>query len=192
MSPRRRFDESADTGAAEPLRPDYFHVKPKPPRRWGLPLVAAVAAVLVTAAVAASTLMLVRHEADRRAALDDAAALGYAREFMTMYMSLDPFNANAYADRILAQGTGEFAKNFKERLNEILVQVARSEPATGTVLEAGVERWHDDGSVDVLLATKVTSTTPDGKSTIESGSRWVATTIKEGQQWKISNLIQVI
>lgn len=192
MSPRRRFDESADTGAAEPLRPDYFHVEPKPPRRWGLPLVAVVAAVLVTAAVAASSLMLVRHEADRRAALDDAAALGYAREFMTMYMSLDPFNANAYADRILAQGTGEFARNFKERLNEILIQVARSEPSTGTVLEAGVERWHDDGSADVLLATKVTSTTPDGKSTIESGSRWVATTIKEGQQWKISNLIQVI
>ncbi|MDZ4234346.1 MAG: mammalian cell entry protein, partial [Dietzia sp.] len=91
------------------MRPDYFHVEPKPPRRWGLPLVAAVAAVLVTAAVAASSLMLVRHEADRRAALDDAAALGYAREFMTTYMSLDPFNANACADRILAQGTGEFA-----------------------------------------------------------------------------------
>jgi Mce-associated membrane protein len=149
-------------------------------------------AVVVAAAITASTLMLVRHEDDRNAAVDDAAALGYAREFMTMYMTLDPFNANAYADRILAQGTGEFAKIFKEKQNEILVQVARSEPSTGTVLEAGVQRWNDDGSADVLLATKVTTTSPDGKSTIESGSRWVATTIKEGQQWKISNLVQVI
>jgi Mce-associated membrane protein len=60
------------------------------------------------------------------------------------------------------------------------------------VLEAGLQRWNDDGSADVLLATKITSKSPDGKSTIESGSRWVATTIKEGQQWKISRLIQVI
>jgi Mce-associated membrane protein len=72
------------------------------------------------------------------------------------------------------------------------VQVARSEPSTGEVLDAGVQRGNDDGSVDVLVATKVTSKTPDGKSTIESGSRWIATTIKEGQQWKISNLVQVI
>ena len=48
------------------------------------------------------------------------------------------------------------------------------------------------GSADVLVATKVTSKTPDGKTTIESGSRWIATTTREGQQWKISNLIQVI
>ena len=155
-------------------------------------MVAAVAAVVVAAAITASTLMLVRHEQDRRVAVNDAAALGFAREFMTTYMTLDPFNANAYADRVLAQGTGEFAKIFKEKQNEILVQVARSEPSTGTVLEAGVQRWNDDGSADVLLATKVTTSTPDGKSTVESGSRWVATTIKEGQQWKISNLVQVI
>jgi Mce-associated membrane protein len=32
---------------------------------------------------------------------------------------------------------------------------------------------------------------PDGK-TIASGSRWVVTAIKEGEQWKISNLLQVI
>ncbi len=191
MSPRRKVDESADTAAADTVGSGYFHATPKPPRRWGLPLVAAVAAVVVAASITASTLMLVRHETDRRVALNDAAALGYAREFMTMYMSLDPFDANAYTDRILAQGTGDFAKMFKEKVNEILIQVARAEPSTGTVLEAGVQRWNDDGSADVLLATKVTTKSPDGKS-MESGSRWIATTIKEGQQWKISKLIQVI
>jgi len=191
MSPKRKVDESADTAAADTVGSGYFHATPKPPRRWGLPLVAAVTAVVVAAAIAASTVMLVRHEGDRRVAVNDAAALGYAREFMTMYMTLDPFNANDYADRILAQGTGEFATMYKEKLNEILVQVARAEPSTGTVLEAGVERRNDDGSVDVLLATKVTTKSPDGKSTIESGSRWIATTVKEGQQWKISKLVPV-
>ena len=55
-----------------------------------------------------------------------------------------------------------------------------------------MQRWNDNGSADVLVATKITTKSPDGKSTIESGNRWVATAIKEGQQWKISQLIQVI
>ena len=111
---------------------------------------------------------------------------------MTAYTTLDPFHANDYADRILAQGTGGFAKMFKDKENEILIQVARAEPTKGTVLEAGLQRWNDNGSVDVLVATKISSKSPDGKSTIESGNRWVATAIREGQQWKISQLIQVI
>ena len=183
MSPRRKV--KAD-------EPDFFEVTPKPPRRWGLPVLAVVAGLLIAAAVTASTLMLIGHETDRRASVKDAAALGYVREFMTMYTTLDPFHANEYADRILAQGTGDFAKMFKEKQNEILIQVARAEPTKGTVLEAGVQRWNDNGSADVLVATKITTKSLDGKSTIESGSRWVATAIKEGQQWKISQLIQVI
>ena len=190
MSPVRKFTDADPADSA--VGPDFFRAGPKPPVRWGLPLVSAIVAVVMGAAIAAGAFMLVRHEQDRRAAVNEAAALGYTSEFMVMYTSLDPFNANAYADRVAAQATGEFAKNFAGRLNEILVQVARSEPSTGEVLAAGVRQWNDDGSADVLIATKVTSRTPDGKSTIESGSRWVATAIKEGQQWKISNLIQVI
>jgi Mce-associated membrane protein len=183
VSPRRKVDADET---------DFFEVTPRPPRRWGLPIVAALASLLIAAAIAASTLMLVGHETDRRAAVKDAAALSYVREFMTMYTTLDPFHANDYADRILAQGTGDFAKMFKDKQNEILIQVARAEPTAGAVLEAGVQRWNDNGSADVLVATKISSKSADGKSTIESGSRWVATAIKEGQQWKISQLIQVI
>jgi Mce-associated membrane protein len=183
MSPRRKVE--AD-------EPDFFEVTPKPPRRWGLPVIATVAVLLLVAAITASTLMLIRHETDRRIAVKNAAALGYVREFMTAYTTLDPFQANAYTDRILAQGTGDFAKMFKEKQNEILITVAQAEPTTGTVLEAGVQRWNDNGSADVLVATKISQKSADGKSTIESGNRWVATAIKEGQQWKISQLIQVI
>lgn len=190
MSPLRKFADG-DPGESA-VDPGFFRAEPKAAVRWGLPVLSAVATLVVIAAIAAATFMLIRQEDDRRAAVNEASALGYTREFMVTYTSLDPFNANAYADRIKAQATGEFAKNFGERLNEILVQVARSEPSTGEVLAAGVQRWNDDGSADVLVATKVSSRTPDGKATIESGSRWVATTIKEGQQWKISNLVQVI
>jgi len=183
MSPRRKVDAG---------EPDFFDVTPEPPRRWGLTIISTVATLLIAAAITASTLMLINHETDRRATVKDAAALSYVREFMSAYTTLDPFNANAYMDRILAQGTGEFGKMFKKKENEILIQVARAEPTQGTVLDAGVQRWNDDGSADVLVATKISQRTADGKSTIESGNRWVATAIKEGQQWKISQLIQVI
>jgi len=191
VSPRRRVDDDAEP-LTNSLHPDYFQVSPKPARRWGLPLAAALAAMVVAAAITVSTLMLVRHEVDRRAALNDAATLGYVRELMAEYTTLDPSNPNGYADRILAQGTGEFAKMFKEKRTEILVQVARSEPSIGTVLEAGVQRWNEDGSVELLLAMKIATTTPDGNSTMESGSRWVATTVNEGQRWKVRNLVQVL
>jgi Mce-associated membrane protein len=188
VSPRRRVeaDEAEYFAPAAPPRP------PRQPRRWGFIVATSVLSVLLAGAIAVSTLMLVSHERDRRTQLRDAAALDYVRGFMTAYTTLDPFNANAYADRIKAQGTGNFEKMFSDKMNEILIQVARSEPTTGTVLEAGVQRWNDNGSADVLVATKITTTSPDGKSTIESGSRWVATAAQEGNQWKISNLIQVI
>jgi Mce-associated membrane protein len=184
MSPRRQVVDADH---------EYFTAPPpKPPFRWGLPLTTALAALVVAVALAASIFMAVGHESYRRTQVRDASVLDYVRGFMTSYTSLDPFHANDYADRVLAQGTGDFAKSFKERMNEIVVQVARAEPTTGTVLEAGVQRWNDNGGADVLVATKVSTTGPDGKTTIESGNRWVVTTIEEGQQWKISQLIQVI
>ena len=183
MSPRRKIDAEEQELYTAPT--------PKPPRRWGLPLVASLAGVLIAAAITGSTLMLVSHETDRKVAVQDADVLGYVRSFMTTYTTLDPFQANYYGDRIESQATGDFAKAFKEKINEILVQVARVEPTQGTVVDAGVQRWNDDGSADVLVATKVSSKGPDG-NTIESGSRWVVTAKKEGQLWKISQLIQVI
>ena len=183
MSPRRKID------AEEPEL--YTIPAPKPPRRWGLPIVAALSAVLVAAAIAASALMVVSHESDRRTQVRDADVLGYVRSFMTTYTTLDPFQANYYGDRIQSQATGDFAKMFKEKINEILVRVARAEPTQGTVVESGVQKWYDDGSADVLVATKISNKTPDGK-TVESGDRWVVTAKKEGQLWKISQLIQVI
>ena len=183
VSPRRKVE--ADEA-------DFFDVAPKPPRRWGLPIIAALATLLIAAAITGKHADAERPQQGSDASAKEVEALGYVRGFMTAYTTLDPFHANDYADRILAQGTGDFAKMFKEKQNEILIQVARAEPTTGTVLEAGVQRWNDNGSADVLVATKIATKSPDGKSTIESGNRWVATAIKEGQQWKISQLIQVI
>jgi Mce-associated membrane protein len=111
---------------------------------------------------------------------------------MTGFTTLDPFHANAYVDRISAQSTGDFAKQYHDKQNQILIQVAQAEPTKGTTLDAGVERWNDDGSATVLVATTVTYKSPDQKQLIDNTNRWVVTAQREGDQWKISSLQQVI
>lgn len=182
MSPRRRV---------EPDGEKLFRLPDPQPRRWVLPLVAGLAAVVVVAALTVSTLLLVKRETQRQDAIRDVAVLSFVRGFVTQYASLDPFHANDYADGILAQGTGDFAKQFQARMNEIVIQVARAEPTTGTVQALGIERWNRDGSADVVVAATTKTRLPDGK-TVESGSRWLATATKEGAQWKISSFKQVI
>jgi len=184
MSPRRKV-----IPGEEPL---FTALPPKPPRRWGVSLVTAIATVLMAAAITASTLMLISHEVHHRSAMKDVAVLSYVRSFMTGFTSVDPFHANDYVERILDQATGDFAKQYQAGENEILVTVARAEPTKGTVLDIGVERWNDDGSVNVLVATVVTSKSSDGKQEIENANRWMATATEEGNQWKISSLLRVI
>ncbi|MEZ0355955.1 mammalian cell entry protein [Mycobacterium sp. SA01] len=185
MSPRRKLD--AD-------HRDLFRLPDPQPRRWVLPLVEGLAAVLIIAAITASTLLLVKRETQRHDAVRDVAVLSFVRGFVTHYTSIDPFHANDYADKVLAQGTGQFAKLYQDKMNEVVIQVARAEPTTGTVQDLGIERWNRDGSADVVVAATTKTRMPDGK-TIESGSRWVVTATQEGGAggpWKISNLLQVI
>lgn len=184
MSPRRKFRPDE-----EPLLVAH---PPTPHRPWAYPLMITVAALLMAAAITVSTLMLISHQSAERQDSKNRQALNYVTGFMTEFTSIDPFHANNYVDRILAQATGDFAKQYTDKANEILLQVARAEPATGTVLGTGVERWNDDGSVTVMVATAVTSKSPDEKQVIENTNRWTVTATQEGKQWKISNLLQVI
>jgi Mce-associated membrane protein len=184
MSPRRRF--APGEGSLLVARPV------PPPRPWGLPVAAAVAAVLIVAAIAACTLMLIANQSRVRTASKEREVLTYVTGFMVQFTSIDPYHANDYVTRVLAQATGDFAKQYQEKANEILLQVARAEPATGSVLGAGLERWNDDGSATVMVATDVTSKSPDEKQVFDNTNRWTATVTREGNQWKISNLLQVI
>jgi Mce-associated membrane protein len=184
MSPRRRFRPGEGpllvAHTAEPQRP------------WRLPLAATVSALLMAVAIAVSTLMLISHQSQERTTAKDREVLSYVRWFMADFTSIDPYHANDYVERILAQATGDFAKQYRDKANEILLQVARAEPTSGAVLDAGVERWNDDGSANVLVATGVTSKSPDEKQVFENTNRWTATAKQEGNQWKISSLLQVI
>ena len=158
----------------------------------GLPAAAGGAAVLTVGAVATSSLVMVDQRSHHRDAMQDVDVLGYVKAFMTGFTTLDPFHANAYYDRIMANATGDFAKQYHDKQNEILVQIAQAEPTKGTTLAAGVERWNDDGSASVMVATDVSIKSADGKQKVENTNRWVVVAQREGNQWKISSLQQVI
>lgn len=184
MSPRRKFEPGEEPLlVAQPVRTQPAS---------GLPLITAVAGLLMAAAVTVSALMFWSHQSRDDVASKDRDVLGYVTGFMAEFTSIDPYHANEYVARVLAQATGDFAKQYHEKQNEILLQIARAEPATGSVLDAGVERWNDDGSAIVIVATEVTSKSPDEKQVLANTNRWTATATQEGNQWKISNLQQVI
>ena len=67
MSPRRKVDADVQ---------NFFDVVPKPPRRWGLPIIAVLASLLIAAAITASSLLWNAHDAGRDVAIETADALG--------------------------------------------------------------------------------------------------------------------
>jgi Mce-associated membrane protein len=196
MSPRRKIQPGERPLLVEQTPRRRWRIPPprqwKPPQDWGVPLVMSLAAVVAAGAISICTLILISHESHQRVANNDKAVLISVRSFMAEFTSVDPFHANDYVDRVLSHATGEFAKQYQGKENEILLNVAKGEPTKGTVLDAGVERWNDDGSANVLVATEVTWKSPDGKQVFENTNRWVATANQEGNQWKISSLLQVV
>jgi len=181
MSPRRRVEPDG-----QPL----FVQREVPDRR--LSTVIGAALLVAAAAMALCALTLVTHVQHRRAALADVEALAAVESFMTMFTSPDPFHANDYLDNVISHATGDFAQQYQDKANQILIAVARSERTNGTVVAAGVERWNDDNSVSMLVAVENSGKTTDGKHDVRVATRWLATAQKEGDQWKISNLNQVL
>lgn len=181
MSPRRRMS------SISPL----FVQRDVPPART-VPAVIGGAALVSLLAMGVCGWTLFNHEQHRRTELREVEALGAVTSFMTMFTTPDPFHANDYLADVLAHATGDFAKQYQDRANQVLLAVARSEPTTGTVIAAGVERWNDEGSVSTLVAVENTGKSADGKRDLKVATRWLATARKEGDQWKISNLNQVL
>lgn len=182
MSPRRRIESDVS---------GLFEMPPTRPHRRRLALIATIAGVALISALTLSAVIFGSWRTEHQRQIREAAVLSFVRSFVTQYTSPDPFHANDYADKILAMGTGQFAKLFDDKMNEVVVQVARAEPGVGSVQEIGIEHWNDDGSANVVAVSTMITTMPDGRK-LPSASRWVVTASKEGEQWKVSNLIQVV
>lgn len=182
MSPRRQLVWGARPASGPAV----------PARRRGLLFVIIVSAAVAAASIALCGLDLKSHEALRQTMIKNAAALSYVRSFMTEFTSPDPDHTQVYTARILAQATGDFAEQYRLNQNTILRQLAEIEPTTGTILDAGVARHNDNGGIEVLVTTKLTSKSPDGRLQAARTSCWVVTVKQEGARWKISNINPMI
>ena len=85
---------------------------------------AAIAVVAMIAALSVSAFVFAKSLTAQRA-VRNGAVIDFVRSFVTQYTSPDPFNANDYADKVLALGTGNFAKMYAEKMTEVVIQVAR-------------------------------------------------------------------
>jgi Mce-associated membrane protein len=201
VSPRRRIQPGEEPllkvpkptlWSRLPWRPTLPQQWWKPSRTWAVPAMATAAVLLTALAIATSSVVFYKQENQHEKTMEQADVLGFVRAFMNGFTTLDPFHANAYFDKVMANATGDFAKEYHDKQNDILVQIAQAEPTKGSTLAVGVERRNDDGSVSVMIATDITSKTPDGKQKIQTTNRWVVTAQREGNKWKISSMQQVI
>ena len=103
MSPRRRIEAGVDPALRLP---------PARPRNRLLSVVVPVAALAMVAALALSAFVFAKSITAQRASIRNAAVVDFVRSFITQYTSPDPFNANAYAEKVLSLGTGNFAKLY--------------------------------------------------------------------------------
>jgi Mce-associated membrane protein len=157
-----------------------------------MPVAMVTAGILAAGGITISSYVLVNERSHHETAMREVAVLGFVQSFMTGFLKVDPFHANAFVKGILDQATGDFEKQLRANQNQMLIQTAQSEPTKGRTLAAGVERWNDDGSANVLVVTDITQKTPDQKQVIDNIIRWVVTAQREGDQWKISSLLPVI
>ena len=197
MSPRRRIQPGEEPLLIEQVPKSTVlsrRWKPrKSSRNWAPPLAIAASALLATGTLVTSAYFAKEGYSEHKNAMKEVDVLDFVKSFMTGLTTVDPDHANANYDRILAHATGDFAKQYRDNQNEILVHIAQYPwPTKGNTLAAGVERWNDDGSANVMVATDFTVKSPDGKQKLDITNRWVVTAQREGNQWKISSLQQVI
>jgi Mce-associated membrane protein len=173
--------DAADTGLA------------RGPSRLGRGWVAgiAVALVLVAAAVGAGGYLALRFHHDSQAiARNDAAALKAAVDCVSATQAPDTNAMVASEQKIIDCGTDAF-RSQALLYTSMLVQAYKAANIHVQVsdVRAAVERYNNDGSVDVLVAMRVKVASDQSEN--ETGYRLRVTMATADGQYKISKLDQV-
>lgn len=162
--------------------------------RLGGGWVAAIAAGLIVLAVGLGTvgyLLLQWNGRSEQIARDDAVALQAAKDCVIATQAPDTASMGAAQAKIVDCSTGDFGAQavFYSSMMMEAYQAANVQVEVAD-LRAAVERHHDDGSVDVLVAvrTKVTNSETAGQ---EQGYRLRVTMQRADGTYKIANLVQV-
>ncbi|MGN7782255.1 hypothetical protein ACTJJE_22455 [Mycolicibacterium sp. 22603] len=162
--------------------------------RLGGGWVAAIAVVLIIVAAALTGvgyLLLQWNARSDQIARDDAVALQAAKDCVIATQAPDLASMGAAQGRIVDCSTGDFGAQavFYSSMMMEAYQAANVQVEVAD-LRAAVERHHDDGSVDVLVAVR-TKVTNSETADQEQGYRLRVTMQRADGTYKIANLVQV-
>ncbi|MEH3131172.1 MAG: hypothetical protein PGN27_14575 [Mycolicibacterium neoaurum] len=162
--------------------------------RLGGGWVAAIAVVLIIVAAALTGvgyLLLQWNARSDQIARDDAVALQAAKDCVIATQAPDLASMGAAQGRIVDCSTGDFGAQavFYSSMMMEAYQAANVQVEVAD-LRAAVERHHDDGSVDVLVAVR-TKVTNSETADQEQGYRLRVTMQRDDGTYKIANLVQV-
>lgn len=180
-------DEAAEISTADtPEEPNHG--------RFGQGWLVTICLVLFLAAAALSAggyLLLRSNAQSEQIARDDAVALQAAKDCVTATQAPDTASMGAAQARIVDCATGDFGAQavFYSSMMMEAYQAAKVQVEVAD-LRAAVERHHDDGSVDVLVAVR-TKVTNSETADQEQGYRLRVTMQRADGTYKIANLVQV-
>ncbi|GAA2549100.1 hypothetical protein [Mycolicibacterium diernhoferi] len=192
LNPTDQDDDTSDIPAAEEAVPatpqDTNHGRLG--RGW-LTGICAALFVLAAGLTVTGYLLLQSNARSEQIARDDAVALQAAKDCVIATQAPDTASMGAAQARIVECSTGDFGAQavfYSSMLTEAY-QAANVQVEVAD-LRAAVERHHDDGSVDVLVAlrTKVSNSEAAGQ---EQGYRLRVTMQRDNGTYKIANLVQV-
>ena len=147
---------------------------------------------LAAGTLAAGGYLLSRSNAQSdQIARDDAVALQAAKDCVTATQAPDTASMGAAQAKIVDCATGDFGAQavFYSSMMMEAYQAANVRVEVAD-LRAAVERHHDDGSVDVLVAVR-TKVTNSETADQEQGYRLRVTMQRADGTYKIANLVQV-
>jgi Mce-associated membrane protein len=193
-------EPDADIEAASEARDDTEEQQPAEPvdarrderlgRGWFAGIIAGL--ILLTAGIGVGGYFALRaHDESQAIARADVVAVQRAKECVAATQAPDTATMTASQSKIIECGTGDFAVQAN-LFSSILVEAYKAANVEVQVsdMRAAVERHHDDGSVDVLVAlrTKVTNSEAANQ---EQGYRLRVTMTPADGTFKVSKLDQV-
>jgi Mce-associated membrane protein len=183
-------EERNDTEEQQSAEPAEARRDERLGRGWFAGITAGL--VLLAAGIGVGGYLALRgHDESQAIARGDAVAMERAKECVAATQAPDTAAMTASQSKIIECGTGDFAVQAN-LFSSILVDAYKAANVQVQVsdMRAAIERHHDDGSVDVLVAlrTKVTNSEAANQ---EQGYRLRVTMTPVDGTYKVSKLDQV-
>ena len=175
---------SPDEELAETRRPSWLGIG------WAA-TICTVLVLLAAGAVAGGYFVLRANDRAEALTRSDEPALQAAKECVAATQAPDTAAMTASQSKILECSTGDFGVQAG-LFASVIAEAYEAANATVAVdeLRAAVERHHDDGSMDVLVAVRVKITNADAADQ-QVGYRLRATMAEDEGQYRIARLDQV-